>query len=257
VGEPVKRKLAAVLAADAVSYSHLMAEDEEGTLRILAALYLENYPNGMFSALARARLDALAQAEAKRAKEAQGISEASSKRASVGRGASAPAAVSTATTADARAVVAAPSPAEHQPRATQQVATAPSVPEPGAHTSEAPAAGGGNTLHAHFDGRWLSQLDWEAFQQFPAYSVQRWVTIHDNQLAMEWGKPGLPGYRFVQGKVAEDGSLALTGKLISRNPRNYGNEAPARFQGRFESERYEGVGNFGRRACTVKLTRPG
>ncbi len=34
---PVKRKLAAILAADAVGYSRAMAADEEGTMRILAA----------------------------------------------------------------------------------------------------------------------------------------------------------------------------------------------------------------------------
>lgn len=34
---PVKRKLAAILAADAVGYSRLMSADEEGTMRILAA----------------------------------------------------------------------------------------------------------------------------------------------------------------------------------------------------------------------------
>jgi len=34
---PVKRKLAAILAADAVGYSKLMAADEEGTMKILAA----------------------------------------------------------------------------------------------------------------------------------------------------------------------------------------------------------------------------
>ncbi len=34
---PVKRKLAAILAADAVGYSRLMAHDEEGTMRVLSA----------------------------------------------------------------------------------------------------------------------------------------------------------------------------------------------------------------------------
>ena len=34
---PVKRKLAAILAADAVGYSRAMAADEEGTVKILAA----------------------------------------------------------------------------------------------------------------------------------------------------------------------------------------------------------------------------
>lgn len=34
---PVKRKLAAILAADAVSYSRLMAADEEGTMKVLSA----------------------------------------------------------------------------------------------------------------------------------------------------------------------------------------------------------------------------
>src|SRR5205085_6188877 len=32
-----KRKLAAILAADAVGYSRMMGEDEEGTMRVLAA----------------------------------------------------------------------------------------------------------------------------------------------------------------------------------------------------------------------------
>ena len=34
---PVKRKLAAILAADAVGYSRAMAADEEGTMKVLAA----------------------------------------------------------------------------------------------------------------------------------------------------------------------------------------------------------------------------
>jgi hypothetical protein len=34
---PVKRKLAAILAADAVGYSRMMAEDEEGTMKVLSA----------------------------------------------------------------------------------------------------------------------------------------------------------------------------------------------------------------------------
>jgi class 3 adenylate cyclase len=34
---PVRRKLAAILAADAVGYSRLMAANEEGTMKILAA----------------------------------------------------------------------------------------------------------------------------------------------------------------------------------------------------------------------------
>jgi len=36
-GTPVKRKLAAILAADAVGYSRLMAQDEEATVRVLSA----------------------------------------------------------------------------------------------------------------------------------------------------------------------------------------------------------------------------
>jgi class 3 adenylate cyclase len=34
---PIKRKLAAILAADAVGYSRMMAADEEGTMKVLAA----------------------------------------------------------------------------------------------------------------------------------------------------------------------------------------------------------------------------
>ena len=35
--EPVERKLAAILSADAVGYSRLMAEDEDATVRTLTA----------------------------------------------------------------------------------------------------------------------------------------------------------------------------------------------------------------------------
>jgi class 3 adenylate cyclase len=34
---PVKRKLAAILATDAVGYSKMMSADEEGTMKVLAA----------------------------------------------------------------------------------------------------------------------------------------------------------------------------------------------------------------------------
>ena len=34
---PVKRKLAAILATDAVGYSRMMAADEEGTMKVLSA----------------------------------------------------------------------------------------------------------------------------------------------------------------------------------------------------------------------------
>ena len=42
---PVKRKLAAILAADAVGYSRLMAADEEGTLE---ATFDVQYAGGRF-----------------------------------------------------------------------------------------------------------------------------------------------------------------------------------------------------------------
>ncbi len=35
--EPIERKLAAILSADAVGYSRLMAEDEAATIRTLTA----------------------------------------------------------------------------------------------------------------------------------------------------------------------------------------------------------------------------
>jgi hypothetical protein len=53
---PVKRKLAAILAADAVGYSRHMAADEEGTLKILSAH--------------RAVIDGIIEFQARRAAEA-------------------------------------------------------------------------------------------------------------------------------------------------------------------------------------------
>ena len=40
-GQPVQRRLAAILAADVAGYSRLMGEDEEGTLGRLKALRAE------------------------------------------------------------------------------------------------------------------------------------------------------------------------------------------------------------------------
>jgi len=37
VSTPIKRKLATILSADVAGYSRLMGEDEEATLRLLAA----------------------------------------------------------------------------------------------------------------------------------------------------------------------------------------------------------------------------
>jgi len=37
VSTPIKRKVAAILSADVAGYSRLMGDDEEGTLRLLAA----------------------------------------------------------------------------------------------------------------------------------------------------------------------------------------------------------------------------
>ena len=50
--------------------------------------------------------------------------------------------------------------------------------------------------------------------------------------------------------------LALVGTVIAASKAYLGQEGPARFDGRFGASGYEAAEGFGRRRCTVGMTRP-
>ncbi len=176
--------------------------------------YLERYPQGTFAPLARARIDALAAAEAKRIAEAKA------------NAAPAPAVVPAPVASAARTEVAAP-PAP---------ASAVSGPE-------------------RFDGRWTAELACEAFMELAATRRAFPTEIRGGEVDLSRGTPGNPGYWRVQGKVGDSDRLALVGTVIAAAAATRGKQAPARFDGQFGAKGYESTGGFGKRRCTLAMTR--
>jgi serine/threonine protein kinase len=180
--------------------------------------YLEKYPDGTFASLARARIAALAEGEAKRA-------AAEAKRA-----------------AEAKAAAAATPPAPFaKPAAPPVAAIAPKAPQPPAAT--------------RFDGVWVARVSCDAWEGAPAFTRDVRSEIRGGEVAMQWGRPGEPGFNTLAGRIPDDDRLVLTGSGISSHPKFRGRTHQSRFQGRFASGRYEGSGGFGRRPCTVTLER--
>jgi hypothetical protein len=167
--------------------------------------YLARYPEGAFAPLARARLDSIAAAEAKRAAE---------------------------------------------PRLNLPQAAA-ARPE----TLRLPAQEAAGA--ARFDGRWAAQLACDAFMELQAFKRDYSTEIRDGNIQLSAGTPGQPGYWRVQGKVGEGDRLTLAGTVIAASQAYRGQENSARFDGRFGTGGYEGAGGFGKRRCTLTMTRAG
>jgi hypothetical protein len=167
--------------------------------------YLERYPEGVFAPLARARLDTIAAAEAKRAAE----------------------------------------PKLNLPQA--------SGPRPETLRLPAPPTTG----LARFDGRWTAQLACDQFMELQAFRREYPTEIRDGHVQLSAGKAGSPGSWRIQGRVGEGNRLTLVGTVIAASQAYRGQENPARFDGRFASAGYEGSGGFGKRRCTLTMTRAG
>jgi serine/threonine-protein kinase len=176
--------------------------------------YLERYPQGTFAALARARVDAIAAAEAKRAVEA-------------------------------KPNVPTPSAAEPKLNVPQTSAAA------RAEALRLPAASG----PGRFDGRWTATLACEATTELKAFRRPFPTDIRGDELVLILGTPGNPGYWHMKGRIADDDRLALAGTVIGVSTKFRGQELPARFDGRFNAGSYEGIGGVGYRPCTLTLNR--
>ncbi|MCL4799055.1 MAG: serine/threonine protein kinase [Burkholderiales bacterium] len=167
--------------------------------------YLERYPQGTFAPLARARLAAIAAAEAKRAAAVTPVAAAAT-------------AMLQPPPAEARAPAKAPS---------------------------------------RFDGRWMADLACEQFMEMQAFRRAFPTEIRDGVVELSRGTPGTPGYWRVRGQVGESDRLALVGSVIAASQAFRGKENPARFDGQFGPRGFEATGAFGKRRCTLALARAG
>ncbi len=195
--------------------------------------YLAKYPDGTFAPLARARLDALAAAEAKRAVDV--------KAADVKAAAAAPKA------AAAPPAAAAPKPAAPGPP-SKVAAAAPSAPVPAPPPRKAGAAD-------RFDGVWPVQLACQPFEESPYRVTETRAEIRGGQVSTQFGTSGAPGYMTLSGQIADDDRLILAGGGISSIAKYRGQPFRARFEGRFDGRRYEGIGRVGLRDCKLTLQR--
>jgi serine/threonine-protein kinase len=174
--------------------------------------YLERYPQGTFAPLARARLDAIAAANAKRATE-------------VGANA-------------------APAPAA----APVQIASAPVTALPPTDAATGPT---------RYDGRWTTVLDCDPFMERQAMHRVSPTEIRAGKVQLSRGTPGKPGYWQVEGQVGDSDRLTLAGTVVAGAAAIRGRQGPARFDGHFGPNGYEGTGGFGKRPCTLKMVRAG
>jgi hypothetical protein len=174
--------------------------------------YLERYPQGTFAPLARARLDAIAAANAKRATE-------------VGANA-------------------APAPAA----SPVQIASAPVTALPPTDAATGPT---------RYDGRWTTVLDCDPFMERQAMHRVSPTEIRAGKVQLSRGTPGKPGYWQVEGQVGDSDRLTLAGTVVAGAAAIRGRQGPARFDGHFGPNGYEGTGGFGKRPCTLKMVRAG
>jgi hypothetical protein len=179
--------------------------------------YLEKYPQGTFAPLARARIDAIAAADAKRAAEPQ--------------------------------LNIPPKPAG--PDALRAPAQASSQPKPPSQPA-LPASG-----PDRFDGRWTAYLACDPFMERPAFRYDWPIEIRGGDVRLAAGTPGQPGYWQAQGRIGDGDRLTLSGTNIAGAKAYYGQTSPTRFDGHFGAAGYEGTGGFGKRTCTLKLVRAG
>jgi len=195
--------------------------------------YLAKYPDGTFAPLARARLDALAAVEARRAADAKAAAAAKTPAPAPKAPAGPPAG-------------AAPKPAAPEP--PKVAAAAPSPPAPAPPPRKEAAAG-------RFDGVWPVQLACQPFEESPYRVTETRAEIRGGQVSTQFGTSGAPGYMTLSGQIAADDLLILAGGGISSIAKYRGQPFRARFEGRFDGRRYEGIGRVGLRDCKLTLQR--
>ena len=208
---------------EALFWESVRATNDPAELRA----FLARYPDGAFAPLARARLDAMAAAEAKRAADAVAAAEA--KRA------------------------------EDAQRATEAKASAAAAPKALSPPTEIPAPRAATTptlAPEGLDGVWAASVACESFMELEAFTSRSSTEIRGGEVVLVRGTPGNPGYWNLRGRVEGGSRLRITGTTVARAAAVLGQVASAQFDGHFGPAGYEGAGWFGKRRCTITLRRP-
>lgn len=102
---------------------------------------------------------------------------------------------------------------------------------------------------------WTAQRNCDPDDGSPSIAQHVSVKRNGEEFVLETGQPGQPRYFLVQGKPSTDGTLVLTGYVISGAASSRGREVPVVLRGHLSGDSYEMKGRIGRRSCTVLVTR--
>jgi class 3 adenylate cyclase len=106
-----------------------------------------------------------------------------------------------------------------------------------------------------YDGNWTVTRTCENFRELDAFTDRFVTTVRDDELAIEHGARGQPGYLTLRGSVAPDGAVTLKGTMIARSKQYYGRTTPASFSGTLAGATPILTGGWGDRRCTFTFTR--
>ena len=179
--------------------------------------------------------EARAAAEIAKARAATEVARANAETAALRRQAAADVAAARARPAEAPAVAASPAAPAPLP------APPPPSPAPAKVASASPAL----TAHRHCPPG----------PQTPEITDELPLRLEGDEIVIERGEPGQPGYLTLRGRGHGAGHLTLAGHAISGLPMNRGRQIPASFEGQREGRRFELKGHIGRLECTLTLTR--
>ena len=133
------------------------------------------------------------------------------------------------------------------PAATLATPSSPGVqPSSDAQTGGAPGARASG--RAGF-GRGFADARCEAEGDEPAAAMRIPVTVNAQQLTLNLGTPGRPGFTNLHGTLAQDGTLILDGTFIG--PRGRIGRGTAHYEGRLVNGRGRLTGHHDRRVCTL------
>ncbi|MBI4766301.1 MAG: hypothetical protein HY787_17155 [Deltaproteobacteria bacterium] len=101
--------------------------------------------------------------------------------------------------------------------------------------------------------RGMAMRTCEAFEDQQAFNDKIPVRVLNNEIVIEYGKPGKPGHLFISGRPSSDGHLVLSGTIVAAAFRYRGEQHRARFEGAYRDGRYELNGFHGKRRCTMTI----
>lgn len=102
----------------------------------------------------------------------------------------------------------------------------------------------------------LGTLACAAFAEVPPAMLPAKVSVEGATYQLRRGRKGEPGSLRMKGLRRADGGMTLTGTGYAGLAKLQGKSFPARIEGKFTGERYEGRGRLGRRDCALIIARP-